>query len=368
MKKALALILLAALLLSLTACGAGGGTGDGGVTVPEGLKIAEEGDGYTFIVPEEWVVDATTGITTAYVSPVDTSNITLVRVKTDDTPEAYFAASEERLASLFEGYTLLDAACSDNTTFGGKSAIVRVYGGKLLGTPYIIKQYLCKSGDYLYLFTATAEDVTLDAILSEEDSNEKKRYEKFEKMADTSASYFAFAGTAYPPAEEEGEPPVTNADGLVLISDPAISRHSLYVPAAWTPDLRNGMTSATREGAVLTLLYEIPREGTPGEYWERMDRDYKTLYEGYDLIEEECSKPAEDEADVELWVDGRQAVRYVFTFTRAGVTYKTQKFLILEGIYVYTLTYTAVYTGDGQDAYTAYLSDLDAILRAFTFD
>lgn len=367
MRKLIAFALLAALLLSLTACGAGG-TGDGGVTVPEGLKIAEEGDGYTFIVPEEWVVDTTTGITTAYVSPIDPSNITLVRVKTEETPEAYFAASEKELASRFEGYTLLADACSDKTTLGDKAAIVRVYGGKLVGTPYVIKQYLCRSGDYLYLFTCTAEDVTLDAILSEEDSNEKKRYEKFEKMADTSASYFAFTGTAYPPAEEEGEPPVTNADGLVLISDPAVSRYSLYVPAAWTPDLRNGMTSATREGAVLTLLYEVPREGTPGEYWERMNNDYKTLYENYDLIEEECSKPAKNEEDVEVWVDGRQAVRYVFTFTRAGVTYKTQKFLILEGIYIYTLTYTAAYTGDGQDAYTAYLPDLAAILSAFTFD
>ena len=369
MKKLIALALIVALLLSLTACGAGGGTADGiGVTVPEGLKIAEEGDGYTLIVPEEWVVDTSTGITTAYVSAVDPSNITLVRIKTDTAPEDYFAASEARLATLFEGYTLLADASTNNTTFGGKAAILRVYGGELLGTPYIVKQYLCRNGEYLYLFTCTAEDVALATLLSDEETNEKKRYESFEKMADTSASYFAFTGTATPAAPSESTPPVTNADGLVLISDPAISRYSFYVPATWTPDLRNGTTSATREGAVMTVSYEIPMEGPIGEYWERMNGDYKTLYENYDLLEEECSPPAEKLEDVTVWLDGEQAVRYVFTFTRAGITYKTEKILTLRGLYAYTLTYTAVFTGDGQDAYTAYHADLDAAVRAFTFD
>ncbi len=360
MKKSIALALLIALLLSLTACGGGDPSAGAELPVPEGMKLAEEGDGYTFFVPEEWVVDTSTGITTAYVSAVDPSNITLVRVRTDEDPESYFAASEAKLSSLFEEYAEVADASSNNTTFGGRPAIVRVYGGKLLGTPYTVKQYLCREGEYLYLFTYTAKN--------EIPSGDVTYFARHEETVDAAAAAFAFTGTATPPAEGESEPPVTNADGLVLISDPAVSRYSLYVPSAWTPDLGNGTTSATREGAVLTLSYEIPSEDTVEAYWEKKDSDYRTLYENYTLIDAECSPPAEKLEDVTVWLGGRQAVRYVFTFTRAGITYKTQKLITVEGIYVYTLTYTAAYTGDGTDAYTAYLPDLDAVVRAFTFD
>lgn len=360
MKKAIALVLLAALLLSLTACGAGGEGGADELTIPEGMQLAEQGDGYTLFAPAGWVIDRSTGITTAYASPIDPSSITLVRTRTDRTPAEYFADSEARLATLFGEYALDPIKSSDKTTFGGKPAIVRVYSGKLLDTPYTVKQYLCREGEYIYLFTYTAKN--------EIPSGDATYFAQHEEKVDAVAAAFLFSGAATPPEASEPETPVRNEDGLILISDPAVSRYSLYVPEGWTADLKNGTTSATREGAVLSFSYEIPMENNLLEVWETRNEHYKTLYESYTLLPGECSTNAGGPEGITVMLGEEQAMRCVFTFTRGGITYKTQKIMTLDGIYACTLTYTAVYTGDGQDPYTAYLSDLDAILRAFTFD
>lgn len=354
MKRLTALLLLITLLLSLVACSGSTPTAE----LPEGMRLVEEGDGYTFYAPEDWAVDTSTGVPTAYVSAVDPSSITLVRVATDLSPIDYFASSLPSLQKTISGFALDEDAADDNTTLGGKSAIVRVYRGKVLDTPYAFKQYLAKVDGYLYLFTYTAMDTV--------PSGSKTYFERYEEMADAAADALLFTGTKAP-GEVGDKPPVTNADGLVLISDPAISRYSLYVPATWQVDLKNGTTSATREGAVLSVTYEIPKEENIEAYWEAKNEAYATLYPSYTPLRDEWTAPVENREDVVSWLGDRQAVRRAFTFTRGGVTYKTTRYLTVDGIYVYTLSYTAAYTGDGNDTYTAYYPDFEATARAFSF-
>ncbi len=350
MKKLFALLLLIT-VLALSACGNTGG-GDSTTPVPEGMQVVTEGDGYTFFAPEDWSVDLSTGVPTAYVSAIDPSNITLVRERTDASPAEYFEASLPTLTATFSEFTLLDEVTSDNTTLGGRPAIVRAYSGKLLGTPYTVKQYIARVGEYLYLFTYTAKN--------EIPSGDVTYYARYEEKADAAAAALLFSGTADTPADTA--PPTVNGDGLVLISDPAVSRYSLFAPATWTPDLRGATTSATREGAVLLLSYEIPKEDTIEDYWSTKHTDYASLLTDYDLVEEECTEPVSSPEEVEVWLGGVQAVRRVFTFSRGGITYKCLKLLTVKGIYVYTLTYTATL-----DAYNAYAADLDAVISAFEF-
>lgn len=354
MKRIIASLLLLALLLSLVACG---GT-PSSTALPEGMRLVTEEDGYTFYAPEDWTVDTSTGVPTAYVSAIDPSSITLVRVATDLSPIDYFTASLDSLAATLSDFALDEEASDDNTTLGGKGAIVRVYRGKVLDTPYAFKQYLCKVDGYLYLFTYTAMDTV--------PSGSKTYFERYEEKADAAAAALAFTGTKGETVSKD-EPPVTNADGLVLISDPAISRYSLYVPATWQADLKNGTTSATREGAMLSVTYEIPKEENIEAYWEAKNTAYASLYPGYTPLRDEWTAPVENREEVTCWLGDRQAVRRAFTYTQAGVTYKTTRYLTVDGIYVYTLSYTAVFTGDGSDAYTAYYPDFLAVAAAFSF-
>ena len=329
MKKLIALLLTFIMLFTLSACGIGNG-GETGITPPDGMQLAEVGDGYTFFAPEDWCVDLSTGIATAYVSTVDPSYITLVQLD-DRDPATYFAEAEARLADMLTDYTLHEA--EDNALMGGKAAIVRVYSGKLMGIPYRYKQYLCSYGGYLYLMTYTAKE--------EIPSGDVSYFARYEETADAVAAAFLFSGTAAD-AEKPTEEPITNENGLVLISDPAITGYSLYVPSTWTPDLQNGTTSAMRDGhAAITVIREIPNENTIEDYWAAKEEAYRSLYEDFILLESECSLPAATEEDVTVWLDGHQAARYVYTYTKNGITYKVNKLLTLDGLYVLSFTYTA---------------------------
>ncbi len=350
MKKLFALLLLSALLF-LSACG--GAPGGDGVKVPEGMQLVTVGDGYTFFAPEGWATDLSSGIPTAYVSAIDPSNITLTRTRSDASPAEYFAASLPSLKATFTDFAELSDLASENTTLGGQPAIVRAYSGKLLGTSYTVKQYIASVDGYLYLFTYTAKN--------EVPSGEKTYFERYEEKADAAAAALLFTGEASDvPAEPEA--PTVNEDGLILISDPAISRYSLYVPESWTPDLQNATTSATREEAVISLSYLIPKQNTPGEHWEQMNKDYASLLADYTLLEEESTEIVENPEEIEVRLGGIQAMRRVFTFTRGGTAYKCQKLITGRGIYIYTLSYTATL-----DAYDAYAADFAAIVAAFEF-
>lgn len=319
------------MLFSLAACGAGAGGPDVTVTPPEGMQIAEIGDGYTFFAPEDWRVDRSTGIVTAYVSTVDPSNITLVRLPDGDAV-AYFEEAEDKLSKALTDYTLHEA--EDNALMGGKPAIVRVFGGTLLGVKYRYKQYLCRFGGYLYLLTYTAKE--------EIPSGEVTYYDRYAELADKVATAFLFEGSAAAEPEEPPREPVRNEKGNLLISDPAVSGYALYAPEDWTPYLQNGTTSAMRDGlATVSVVREIPNENTVDEYWDAKEAAMRLLYADFDLIESECSLPAESEEEVTVRLDGHQAARYVYTYSHDGITYKAIRLITLDGLYVLNLTYTA---------------------------
>ncbi len=357
MKKYTALLVLLALTLCLLAsCGAG----DGSTTLPTGMKIGEVGDGYTLYVPEKWTVERSTGVTMAYVSAVDTTNVTLVRVPSDKTPAAYLDENAAALSAALVDYAPVEA--ENAATFGGKPAAYRIFTGKVAGVEYRYLQYAANVGGVIYLFTYTAR--------TEIPSGSVSYYDRYADLVLDMAEVFLFEGEAPAAPPAEGQRPEVNEAGLYLASDPAVSRYSFWVPADWELDLANGTTSVFCEGAAVTVTYEIPEEATLLDYWATKSGVYETLYPSYTLIESECSAPAEKREDVEVWLDEHQAVRYVFTYVSGGVTYKVQKLLAVDGLYVYTLSYTARLTPlpDGTAPYLDRADDFRAMIDAFTFD
>lgn len=358
MKKSLiALFLLLSMLCTLTACGGGGY--DPTLTVPEDMRIGLVKDGYTLFIPEEWTVETSTGIPMVYVSAVDHSNFTLVTVNGITDPIAYFENSVGELRTMLEDFVLIGE--NNNTLFGGKAAISRTYSGKLGGTEYKFKQYLCTVDTTLYLLTYTAS--------TEIPSGTVTYFDRYEEAVDNVAANFLFEGKGNEKAPED-KPVVKNEAGMILASDPDVSRYSLYVPEHYTVVLQNGTTSAVAGDAVLTLSYEIPTERTIDEYWAAKRAVYEKLYSDFAMVDDECSPPAEKIEDVKLWLGGKQAVSYVYTYTRGGVAYKTEKRMTIEGVYVYTLTYTAKLSADESGAipYDVHYTDLEATAEAFHFD
>ena len=73
MKKSLSLLLTAIITVSiLTSCA------NKDTNVPEGFKeISDDAIGYDLYVPEDWISDISTGITSAYFSNTDPSNISM---------------------------------------------------------------------------------------------------------------------------------------------------------------------------------------------------------------------------------------------------------------------------------------------------
>ena len=355
--RLLALLLLLATALTLFACG----DGEGGVTLPtppDGMQIAATTEHYTFFAPEDWTVDASGGVPMAYVSEVDTSNVTLVRFEGESDPVAFVEASLPTLQATFGDFTMIT---EDVTTLGGRPAILRTFSGTLVGVSYTVKQYIAAVDGAVYLMTYTAKN--------EVPSGELTYYQRYEPMVADCAAALLFSGVTMPAGDDEAEEP-TAKDGLVLASDPSISPYALYLPEGYEVLLANGTTSGALDGVSITAQYEAPRSINLLTYWEERCVSYGSLYADFDVIEEECSAPATTAEEVEVWLDGYQATRYVFTFTRGGVTYKSQKLLTFKGSYVYILSYTARLSpeADGTVPYDAHKADFDAVIAAFSFN
>lgn len=102
MKKILSILLLAAMLLSLAACG-DDNTGD----IPEGMKLASDPEivDYFLYVPEEWEVTSQSGMTMAQASLNDDSNVIVTHFTASSIPP--YANTKNSLYHYFYGTKFL---------------------------------------------------------------------------------------------------------------------------------------------------------------------------------------------------------------------------------------------------------------------
>ncbi len=348
--KTLALCLLVSLLLPLLfACG-GGSVGDG-IVIPEGMIYVGGDERYTFFAPESFTPDRVGAHLMAYASSVDPSNITLAVTEGED-PAAYFAAQEGALRESLTAYAPVSADCSDEAKLGDRTAIRRVYTASFDGVGYKIMQLIAEKDGLLYLFTYTAR--------TEEYNNGVSYFDLWLEKVNAAAAAFLFRGEEEGP-KAEGDAPLKNEDGLLLVSNDKVNRYRLYLPEAFTPTLQSGITQGRREnGASFTLSYEIPMEDNIEQYWNSVKKGLDELYGGITYIAEESSVPVESESEIVYRMAGHQAARYVYTFEAAGVPMKGVKTMVVEGVYIYTLTYVAPVSVFSP-------SELDTVIGAFEF-
>ncbi len=157
-KKALSLLTAAALSVSLlTSCG------NGEAEVPEGMQLVEsEFVDYKFFVPNDWIIDITTGVLTAKTG--DNSNVSIQTMNpsgTYKTADDYFRTDYfAKVQSTFKNVILIEEECSTENQRFGKSnepCVKYVYTVDSDGATYKLLQYFTYYSGYLYIFTYTAQ-------------------------------------------------------------------------------------------------------------------------------------------------------------------------------------------------------------------
>jgi uncharacterized lipoprotein YehR (DUF1307 family) len=158
-KKIFSLILAIIIVLSLTACGSTD------PNVPEGcVEISAENIGYHFYKLEDWVTGEQNGMTSAMVSLLDNSNVSMMGFDAGDarSAEEYWTSFEEEFKTVLGEITYEENGT--DTTLGGNAAKKYIYTASVAGTTYKYMQIVCyltnaqmfTSQPEVYVFTYTA--------------------------------------------------------------------------------------------------------------------------------------------------------------------------------------------------------------------
>jgi len=157
MKKLISILALFASLLSLYSC-------KSSADVPEGMKLASSDiTDYYLYVPDYWTVDMSSGVTSAYVSDTDSSNISLMPFQFKNKApggEASWDSYLEDYRSVFGEISNLETYTTvSHGPFADKDkdVLLHIYTASVSGVEYKFFQLICIYGKNAYIFTYTAK-------------------------------------------------------------------------------------------------------------------------------------------------------------------------------------------------------------------
>ena len=166
MKKNIIPALLVAVSVTLASCGSNTDS------APMGYReISDEGLNYHFYVPADWTPDVSPGMTSAYFSGRDPSNVSVTAFELDDTSinsvEAYWELNEADLKLILPDLEYVDES---DCKLGGVDGRQYVYTASMSDTEYKFMQVVAiKSNEvYIFTYTATAEnyDLHIEDVIS----------------------------------------------------------------------------------------------------------------------------------------------------------------------------------------------------------
>lgn len=328
--KILAALLMCLMLIStLASCGQS--------DVPEGYQlVACEGDCFRLYVPTQWVINTSSGTTSAYYSAVN--NVSITVTVADDAGEMtvseYWSFCNEKYSIELDDYKAEEKV--EKIVLGGQAAEKHVFNAsvtmysetekKNVTSAYKFMQVLARYKDEMYLLTYTAPEDSYDSHL-----------ETFEGNADDAGviPYFKFAE---PYLSEDGEKEisdkVTAPDGMKLASTDERA-YRLFVPTSWKINNRADATAAyasdTDSSNVSVQMYMTgDNTETVEKHWERLEASYKEIFESFTLM-----------SDKEIKMSGVNAHKYTYTVTSGGQEYKMVQAIVRKGDMFYCLTFTA---------------------------
>lgn len=152
MKKITALLLsLVLAVMLLSSCGGKDSA------APMGFKeISDDALTYDLFIPDEWTADLSTGVTAAYYSGQDPSNISMIAFELDGSItglEDYWAKYEPSLKAILPDLEYVDQSA---VTLDGADAMQYIYTGTMSDVSYKFMQLVAIRNNRVYIFTYTA--------------------------------------------------------------------------------------------------------------------------------------------------------------------------------------------------------------------
>ena len=133
----------------------------------------------------------------------------------------------------------------------------------------------------------------------------------------------------------------------------------LFVPSTWVPMTANGVSGAkmspTSKVNVTVLTYFPEQVMDAATYWEQKALpDYRNgALQNFTLIEEQCG---------DALLGGKDAKKYVYTFTLGSATYEQMQIIAVKDDMVYIMTYNAPST-----EFADHLEEIETIRSNFRY-
>ncbi len=357
------LIVLAAVLALLCACGEGDGA-------PEGMQLCAGTDelGFYFYVPEEWMLSPYADVYAAFAATVDTTSAsyteTGVPAMSDDqsiplsqrraaSAKSYFDSS---MAEYKSGYTLL-VDC-EAVTFGNADIAFKfVFDHEHQGGKYRTMQILVYFEDRFGIFTFNSPNVPL--------TTDKPQFEYYSEKTQLIIDSFKFVSKvegsdASTPQDSE---PVYDSDGFLLITDKRIAGFELYIPNELTVRHSDGLVVVDLgDGASLSATKSNISGVTYDGYFNQRKSELEALFGTVTVIQNitepwrcvKCEVENESSLDkcsecetarpigVPYSISGAtSAFLYEYTYTFMGEEYRVYQVLAATKTTGYSFTFTS---------------------------
>ncbi|MBE6610588.1 MAG: hypothetical protein E7634_07960 [Ruminococcaceae bacterium] len=300
---------------------------------PEGMRPINEGEEKAILyVPENWLVDTSTGVPTGYYSTNDRSMVTLVTVKADalngQTIPEYWASYVDSFITSVKDFKIVKEteSASDYTTrlIAERSTYVYDFTATVTGLEYKFRQALLTHPDTgdLYIITYSTVSEVFDTHLS--DLTEIYNNFKFvtEKIPMNDKIEVSLPEDATAP------------EGYKTVSSEFVD-YLLYIPSDWTPLINTGMTAAhapeSKSINVNAMAFNTTLASLD-EYWTGYENDLAATFGEVTYADPQAKYQ-------ETKLDGYDARKYVYSLSVNDKAYDYQQYMVIKGGYIYLLTF-----------------------------
>ena len=358
-KKSIRIGILAVVLaLSCLLCACSTDKTDSGVSVPAGMQVLREGDGYVCFVPTDWKLGQRFGVDYAYLDYYYCS-ISISESATELTnPADAFKADLDGFRASFADFELLSPEGGDTVTFGLDTSyqyagVAYTYTMTVDGVANKYRQCLAIRDGKLYILTYTAAaEVAYDQYI-----------DAFENViADfffTSDANGSNAEIALPPTDGIDIP-----DQMKLISNTTYVDYLFFVPESWKVTASDGLSSAHAGDPRVSVSASAHSPGTTSTIADYFDNYIETLSKNVSELQviERYEVTSADDGEI-LRLDKAPAFRYTFTCKWMGVEYKFVQYVAISNSEMHYLTFSAP-SAD----FDAHSAEFDSILKNFRFE